>query len=270
MRDGTVSGDMYGDRDYKDKVTFDKTISVSPGRYYLEEFFAQRPGINADVLTAYSDADATAVANTTITTAMTVANKSFEILGTSASTDDVTFDATNAGLLLTTDGADNDQIIILPHLNTNQTAWTGIKWGTENQVIWEGSIKTGASIATALIWAGLKLTNTPTVATDDDQVFFRYSTDDSDTTWQVESSIAGTDTSTSTSVTVAVDTTYRFRIEIDSERKALCYINDVLVYKTAALTNDVDLIPYIGLQSLSAAADTLIVNYEKISRMLFE
>lgn len=267
---GDVSGNVTGDLDFKDEVKFSGNLRKSPGRYYLEEFFEKRPALNAAIATAYDNADATNATNTAITTARVVANKQFEILGTNASADDITFDATNAALLLTTDGADNDQIIILPHLDANQTAWSQIKWGTENQVIWEGSIKTGATIATALIWAGLKLTNTPTVATDADQVFFRYSTDDSDTTWQVESSIGGVDTSTDSGVTVAVDTNYKFRIEIDSDRKALCYINDVLVYKTAALTNDVDFIPYIGLQSLSAAADTLLVNYEKISRILFE
>lgn len=270
VRDGTVSGDMYGDRVYKDDIKVEGNFSRSPERYYLEEFFEKRPALNAAIATAYDNADATNATNTAITTARVVANKQFEILGTNASADDITFDATNAALLLTTDGADNDQIIILPHLDTNQTAWSGVKWGTENEVIWEGSIKTGATVATVLIWAGLKLTNTPVIATDADQVFFRYSTDDSDAGWVVESSIGGTDTAKASGVTCAADTTYRFRIEIDSSRKAHCYINDKLVEVTTALTNDVDFIPYIGLQSLSTAADTLLVNYQKISRVLFE
>lgn len=226
------------------------TQTKSSTRYYLEEFFKQRPALNASIGVS--------------------TNLDFEILGTNASADDVTYDATNGGLLLTTDGADNDQIIILPHLDTNQTAWTGIKWGTENQVIWEAAIKTGASVATVLIWAGLKLTNTPVIATDADQVFFRFSTDDSDEEWHVIDSVNGTDTNTETSVAVAANTQYRFKIVIDDERKATMWINDEIVHKTGALKNDVDLIPYIGIQSLSAAADTMIVNYEKISRILFE
>ena len=40
--------------------------------------------------------------------------------------------------------------------------------------------------------------------------------------------------------------------------------------KSSALKNDVDLIPYVGVQSTSAAADALTVYYEKISRTLFE
>lgn len=226
-------------------------------RYYLEEYFAQRPCINGDLASA---TEAT----------REPANKDFEILGTNASSDDVTYDSTNAGILLTTDGADNDQIIILPHLDTNQTAWTGIKWGTKNQTEWTGAIKTGAAVTTQLLWAGLKLTNTPVIATDADQVFFRYSTDDEDTTWHVISSINGTDTNTTTAVAVAADTAYKLKVIIGVDRKAKCYINDVLVYTTAALKNDIDLIPYIGVQALDTAAPTLIVNYEKINRVLFE
>jgi hypothetical protein len=226
-------------------------------KYLLEEYFKQRPCINGDLASA---TEAT----------REPANNNFEILGTNASSDDVTFDTTNAGLLLTCDGADDDQIIILPHLDTLQSAWTGVKWGTENQTEWTASIKTGAAVTTQLLWAGLKLTNTPVIATDADQVFFRFSTDDSDTTWHVISSIGGTDTNTTTAVAVAADTRYKFKVKINPDRTASCYINDVLVYTTAALTDDVDFIPYIGVQALDTAAPTLIVHYEKISRILFE
>ncbi len=237
----------------KDFLQVDKDIITkqeAPDRYFLKENFLQRPALNANISVS--------------------TNLDFEILGTNASDDDVTFDATNAGLLLTTDGADNDQIIVLPHLDAGQTAWSGIKWGTENQTIWEATIKTGATIANVLIWAGLKLTNTPTIATDANQAFFRFSTDDADTTIRCISSIANVDTNTDSGVTLAADTTYRLRIEIDSARKAHFFINEVEVTSTTALTNDIDFIPYIGIQSLSAAADTMIINKQAISRVLFE
>lgn len=242
---------------FSEDIEFQGQIRVHPERYYLEEYFAQAPGLNADLA---SGTEAT----------REPVNKDFEVLGTNATSALVSFHTTNAGLLLTTAGADDDQIIILPHLDTKQTAWTNIKWGTENQTVWECSFKTGASIATELIWAGLKLTNTPVIATDNDQVFFRYSTDDSNANWQIISSIGGTDTTTDSGVAVAANTQYRFRIEIDSARQANCYINNVLVYRTAALTNDVDLIPYVGIQALGVAAVTGILNYEKINRILFE
>lgn len=233
-------------------------------RYYLEEYFLQRPALNAVIATdENSNAAAWLAAN--------IANKHFELLGANMTTALCTFNATNAGILLTTAGADNDAAIILPHLDTNQTAWTNIKWGTENQVEWTGSIKTGASVETTGIWAGLKLTNTEVIATDNDQAYFRYNTDDSNTTWHVITSNNGTDTDTDTGVAVAANTQYKFQIKIDAFRVARFYINDVLVYTSAALKNDVDLIPYIGvIELVVTTASTLIVNYEKISRVLFE
>jgi hypothetical protein len=233
-------------------------------RYYLEEYFSQRPALNAVIATdENSNAAAWLAAN--------IANKHFETLGTNATTALVTFNATNAGLLLTTAGASADQIIIAPHLDTNQTAWSNIKWGSENQTEWTCSLKTGAAITTLQLWAGLKLTNTGVIATDADQVFFRYNTtDDATAFWTVISSIANTDTTTVTPVAVAVDTQYKFKIKINSDRTASCYINDVLVYTTAALTNDKDFIPYVGVQALDTAAVTAILNYEKINRILFE
>lgn len=235
---------------FKKNVDIEGNLSRSPGRYYLEEFFPQLPQLNASVGIA--------------------ANTNFEILGTNASDDDVTFSATIGGIQLQTDGGDNDQVIVLPHLDSNQSAWTGIKWGTENQVVWECAIRTDASVAAILIWAGLKLTNTPTIATDDDQVFFRFSTDDSNTTWRCISSVGGTDTNTDSGVTVSASTTYKLKIAIDADRKAQFSINGAVVHTTGALTNDVDLIPYVGVQALTGAAKTMHLCYEKIGRVLFE
>ena len=235
---------------FKKDAKINGNFRRSPDRYYLEEFFKQLPVLNADIAVS--------------------TNLDFEILGTNATAAQVTNSATEAGIVLTTAGADNDQVFILPHLDTGQSGWTTKLWGTENEVIWECSIRTGSAITAELVFAGLKLTNDPTIATDNDQVFFRYSTDDSNTTWRVIDSIGGTDTNTDSGVTVAASTIYNFRIEIDSSRVARCYINDVCVRTTSALTNDVDLIPYVGIQALAAAAKNITLFYEKISRKLFE
>lgn len=239
---------------------FDGKLRVSPHRYYLEEFFQKRPGLNADIDQVYTVEVARAC------------NKDWEVLGTSATTALVTFDATSAGILLTTAGADNDQMIITPHLDTAATAWAGVKWGTENQVVFECAVRTPASIADRLYWIGLKLTNTPVVATDANQVFFRYSTDDSDTNWEVVYSISDSDTTVDSGVAVAVSTNVHFRIEIDSDRKAHFFINESEVATSTALTNDIDLIPYVGVQQLdnSTSDRELVLSYVKMSRLLFE
>lgn len=228
-----------------------KPLRNSVNRYSLEEHFNRLPNANASVGVAY--------------------NLDFELLGTNADISDFGWSTINGGVLLETGSADNDQVIIAPHLDTKQSAWTGVLWGTENQVVWETQLMSTAVITPILVWAGLKLTSDPTTATDDDQVFFKFDTDvASETTWHVVYSIGGTDVTVDTGVTYSAATAFNLRIEIDSDRKAHCFINDVEVVTTTALTDDIDLIPYVGVQQLGSGDSSLVLCYEKISRILFE
>tara|TARA_R110002110_G_scaffold139569_3_gene326254 strand:- start:9024 stop:10448 length:1425 start_codon:yes stop_codon:yes gene_type:complete len=187
------------------------------------------------------------LASTTLTakvfeSGMSVSNESFEVLGTNMTDALSTRSATRASVTLTTAGADEDQAILAPHLDTNQTAWTGVKWGTENQVEWECSITTNA-IDNQKVWAGLKLTNDQLGAVDANQIFFKAATDltngealsTSDNAamaaaggnmlWHVIYSIAGVDYTTNTELAMAANTTYHLKITIDSDRKASAFIN---------------------------------------------
>jgi len=268
-------------------------------RYVLTEYFKKKPALNAVMAAAFTDADATAAANTAITTARVIANKDFEVLGTNMTTALATFDTTRAGITLTTAGADQDQAIVTPHLDANQTAWASVLWGTENQVEWECSISTNA-IDNQKIWAGLKLTNDQLIATDADQAFFKFQTDATNseaftdfTLLHFVHSIGGTDYITALPITVAADTEYHLKIVIDANRQATPWVNGVqynvanvagstggtaatavqpskLPVKTAALTNDVDLIPYVGIEAGAAAAEALDVHYMGMSRVIFE
>ena len=78
-------------------------------RKYLYEPFLQRPGLNAINIIDPDANDATALAVTQ------AANKNFETLGTNYTTALTTFSATQAGIVMTTATADQDQGIILPH-----------------------------------------------------------------------------------------------------------------------------------------------------------
>jgi hypothetical protein len=212
---------------------------------------------------------------------------------------------------MTTATADQDQGILLPHLDTNQTAWSGTKWGTENQVEWECSISLPA-LDNQKVWAGLKLTNDQLPQTDADQAYFYYATDATNgqvlsdySPWYFIYSVNGTDYLTNTGITVAADTMYHFKISIDSDRKPSIFVNGVQysvstsaitafdgttsvtgttqatiaanysaananTQKGAALKNDVDLIPYIGIEAGAGAAEAINVHYTAISRHVFE
>ena len=209
--------------------TYRHTAFKQVDRYYLDEDFAKAPGVNGDVV------------NTTETTAQPV-NKNFEILGTSHTSALATFSATRGGITITTATADEDQMIIAPHLDTKQSAWAQTKWGTENQVIWECSISTH-DIDNQKVWAGLKLTNDSLAITDANSVWFTYATDatngqtlsTNDQTamavdgtgmgWHVIYSIDGKFYTTNLGIDVEANTVYHLKIVIDSDRKASVFVN---------------------------------------------
>ena len=219
----------------------------------------------------------------------------FEVLGTNMTTALATRNATVAAVTLTTAGADEDQAILAPHLDSGQTAWTGVKWGTENQVTWEALVRTSSAIDNQKIWAGLKLTNDQVVATDANQAFFKFQTDstNSESFTDFEKlhfvhSIANTDYISRLPITVAASTNYHLKISFDSDRKLSIFVNGVQYNitatsgstggtavtqgntKSAAITNDVDLIPYVGLEAGDGNAAAIDVSYCAISRLLFE
>jgi len=264
-------------------------------RWYLEEWFNRRPGINANL-----DQAATVEVQRTL-------NYDFEALGTNMTSALVTFPANAAGILATTAGADEDQAIICPHLDNDGTAdtgaitgWSGVQWGTENQVHWETSIRLPA-IDNQWAWAGLKLTNVPELATDADQAFFEFGTD-ADNSGQAFTdftklhfvySVNGTDYISQLPITVAANTNYHLKIKIDSDRKATIFVNGIQynVSNTAgstggtavtavepgkqvtlsnALKNDIDFIPYNGIEANAGAAEALNTHFIAMSRMMYE
>ncbi len=262
-------------------------------RYYLYESFSKKPGLNA-VSIIDPDADsASALA------AYVIANRDFETLGTNMTTALTTFPGTSAGIKMTTAGADQDQAILLPHLDANMSAWSKVLWGTENSVEWECSIMLPA-LDNQKVWAGLKLTNDQLVATDDDQIFFKFQSDATNSeafttfaNWHLVHSIGGTDYISKLPIAAAANTPYHLKIAIDSDRKATIFVNGVqynitstagstggtavtaveagkAATKSAALTNDVDLIPYIGIEAGAAAAEAVDVHWTSISRNVYE
>jgi len=251
-------------------------------RVYFDEWFLQRPGLNANI---------DQVSTVEVQRAL---NRNWEALGTNMTTALCTFATTSGGVLATTAGADQDQAILTPHLDTAATAWAGTLWGTENQVHFETSIMLPA-LDNQKVWAGLKLTNDQLVATDDDQVFFKFQTDATNseaftdfTTWHFVHSIGGTDYISQIPVTVAANTPYHLKITIDSDRKASIFVNGEQYNVTttsgstggtavtkgttpsAALTDDVDLIPYVGIEAGAAAAEAVNVHYVCCSRNVYE
>jgi len=111
----------------------------------------------------------------------------------------------------------------------------------------------------------LKLTNTSVVATDDNQAFFRFEASVS-ANFQAINSIAGDDVAADTGVVVAASASYHLRIEIDGGRNARFFINDTLVATSDQLPDATDLVPFIGVQTKTTAAKSLVVIGQAIER----
>ena len=269
VKSNWTSGNLRFGQKYSNgtaQVQFDSVPLALSGDYTLTGFNALssryelswtagergKPGINADI-------------NSATEAVREIADPKFEVLGTNGTSALSTYYA-EGGITFTTAGADNDQMILVPHLDANQSAWEQVTWGTDQEAIWECMIRTTATITSMTIWAGLKLTNTSVTATDNDQTFFRYAAATNSGKWQAIHSIGGTDTATDTGITVAASTTYRLRVAIDSSRIAKFYINGTLVSTSTALTDATDLKPYIGVQANTAAARAVNIIGQAISR----
>jgi len=298
MANTSFSGPVRSKKDFKlytetaaTGLDSDRTLGTTAKdarRFYLDEWFLQRPGLNANI-----DQASTVEVQRAL-------NRNWEALGTNMTTALATFATTSAGILATTAGADQDQAILTPHLDTAATAWAGCLWGTENEVHWETSIMLPA-IDNQNVWCGLKLTNAPEVATDANQAYFNFLTDadnsgqsfDDFTKWHFVYSVADTDYISQLPITVAANTPYHLKMEIDSDRKVTIFVNGIqynvtstsgstggtavtavqpgtAATKSTALTNDIDLIPYNGIEANAGAAEALNTHYVCMSRNVYE
>ena len=263
--------------------------SNAPGRYFLETYFPKRPGLNANLDQVY-----------TIEVARALSDE-FEVVGANMTSALTTFSATYGGIKIQTGTTDNDQTSVTPHLDNagtgetdSITAWAGVQWGSENQTEWSCCF-TSDTITTVSYHAGLKLTNDPTIATDANQAYFLFATDDDLGTLATNAnlhfvySIGNADYLTDLGIAVAADTTYHLKIKFDSDRKISAYVNgdqynlnttatvaEVTVpgkgtTTSAAMTDNIDFIPYIGLRChAGSAARAIRIHHQSISRILFE
>lgn len=257
--------------------------------FKLEEFFTQRALANSAMDGGVATAGGNTYADSAINAALLAANllnPNFEIQGTNSTSALCTFAAPPiTGITLTTAGADADQEILTPHLNTTQSVWAvANQWKSNYQPRFEAWVRTGASIAKTIIRVGLALTNAMDVdisnaVIDDDLVTFVYDSQQTlnSTYWKLLTSRAGVDTIDPIvkAGAVAADTWYHLVIEIDSSLKPHIYINgydmtdQLSTAGKAALVTAKALIPFIGVAGNGATptAKSISVRYLSMSRI---
>ena len=196
----------------------------------------------------------------------------FDLSGTSAADADSTYDGDHGLKLATAGGAtDFEQMLVLPAAGAdNQSLWREINWGTENEVEWECVLRTNTLINLGRIECGLVLTAPSAMdeGTDANQVKFSY-LQGTDTNWEVNMSIGGADTVGDSNVVVVANSVYHFRIAIDKDRLARFSINSRLVHTSPSLADNINLLPYVGVQAGTATlANSINLRSVAISRVL--
>lgn len=256
-----VSGNQYlNEGPNRDEGT---SIFGSPGvnRYELVENFRKTPLLNASIVPTNLDPTQAEIAT------ILRANLDFELAGTNAADSGSVF-ADGGGIQLTTAASINDQMLIQPHQDANQSSWAATKWNTNDRIVFQANVKL-TSVADVILWAGFKLTNTSVIATDNDQAYFRFESGVNSGKFQTITSNAGTDTTFNTDVTVAADTNYDLKVLVDANRRTFFYVNGVQVARSAALlASNVDLIPYIGVQTKTTAAKVIRIRNLRCSKDL--
>ena len=144
--------------------------------------------------------------------------------------------------------------------------------------------------------AGLKLTEVGLYTTDANQAYFLYASNDDQWTLTTNGnlhfvySIGGTDYVTDLGIAVAVNTVYRLRISIDETRRVSVFVNNTQygltststattaggvtetdsTKKSLIMTDDIDLLSFIGIQTHTTTTKGMQVGYVKMSRDLYE
>lgn len=128
------------------------------------------------------------------------------------------------------------------------------KFDSAQEPWFEVLLRTGSDVSTIAIQAGLMLTGVMNRTTDANQVKFWFNADY--TTWQLATSIAGTDAVLDTGVTPVASTLYQLAFKVRSDRFVECFVNGVHKGNSAsAITTAINLIPIVGVASDGASAD---------------
>jgi len=186
---------------------------------------------------------------------MNITDPLVTLLGTNAASALVS-NSVEGGIDVLTGAVDNDQMILVPHedTNANQMHPDTLTWGSDREVVFECSIKTPSALTTMTMVMGLTLDASPavmSVTSPDDFMLFEFESDTPDTTWQIVSDVAnGGPVTLDSEVPVVASTNYHFMLVSTPDQILHAYINGMEFTSVAYAANEVDLIPMIGYQSL--------------------
>jgi hypothetical protein len=264
---------------------------TSVGHSSTRRLLAIRVTTSQDASTVGTFKVITVFANTD--TSVHQVNPIYTLTGTG--TPNVSYDASNGygGMLLTTSATNLHQAIVHPNSSSGHNALNSGIFKTGSRLEFQTSVIFPVVPGTLdySFCAGLKLTETPLIATDDHQAMFIFgnstalvggSTLASTTNFLFAYSIGGTDYITDLGLPVVANREYHLKFLMDKNRKIKVFINGIQFGLTStsgsmgttatntyddstALTTNISLYPVIGIQT-TGAAESVVVNYIKVSR----
>ena len=223
-------------------------------------------------------------------------NQNFAISGTNVGI--ATRSPNLPGITLQTLTSDNDSVILSPRDGSTElpgssdsSAWSSVNFGTDHEIEFSASLILNQAFSDTAFFAGMKLTTTGVYATDNDQAYFLASSNDDLGTLTTNAnlhfiySISGVDYITNLGITVEENVVYNLRFSIDSSRRVTVFVNNVKKglavlsqsggstqsnanIKSLALTDAIDLIPVVGVRTLTTSSKGLAVGHIKLSRSL--
>lgn len=226
--------------------------------------FSKRPILAADLDPA--------TVNQTAQRLLTGANLDWIISGTNAANAGSALN-TEGGILLTTAGADNDQIVLSPATAINsigQSPFGVTQWQPDHAARFEATIELPA-ITNITAQVGFALTTALDLTTDDDYIKFQFSTEGATSTanWTVATGVGGTDVELDAGIAPVAARSIRLAIEIPASGRIRAYINGLEVLKNtlAIPTAAANLIPIAGIQALEVADKSIAVREVICSRL---
>ena len=226
-------------------------------------------------------------------------NDHWALDGTNINESYVRYAGTQPGFSSHTEGGDNDQIILHPKISNqgtdtdlnNVSPWRNVNFTSQYQPEINVAVSTYSNITNMSIWAGMKATDVGDYATDTDQAYFLYATDDdmgaltTNGNWHFVYSIGGVDYITDLGVTVVASTVYRLKLAFDENRQISVYINNIRygltsattaggvtqsipTTKSLAMTSGSAIVPVVGMQALAAEVKYIYCHFIKASRTL--
>ncbi|MCC7407391.1 MAG: hypothetical protein IT442_04925 [Phycisphaeraceae bacterium] len=210
---------------------------------------------------------------------LTGCNRAWKLSGTNAANaGSVMGGGSQGGIVLTTAGALNDQMILSPSSAINSidlSNWRYTNWRPSALARFEAQISL-PSIAAVKVHVGFGLSEVLDLTTDADQAKFAFNTAGAVSTanWTACASIAGTDTETDSEEALAANTLYRLGVwfqtnpDDDTEVLAEFYVNGTKVHTTGPVTQAINLLPFLGIEALAASAKSIYVHTLRCSRTI--